>query len=360
MSFARGAVDIVGAMSEERKATSVAILGAGIIGAAMARNTVKAGISTAIWNRSPEKAEPLADDGAEVFADAAAAVRGRDVVISVLSDAEVTREVMAPLLGEFAEGATWLQCATIGVDGTDALIALAKEAGVAFVDVPVSGTKDPAEAGQLVMLASGDKAAADFAAPVLDAVGAKTVWLGEAGNGSRMKLVTNHWVLTQTAMIAEAIHLCSALGLDPEAFLDAIDGAPVGSAYAQIKGRMMLDGEYQPNFPLEHGTKDTRLIVSRRARSGTSSFRSPKARTTISTPRSRPAAAKKTSRRSTNTSRRSDLMDNARMRRLYLLRHAKSSWELAGQLDYGRGLTERGWNDLELISEPDPRARDRP
>jgi 3-hydroxyisobutyrate dehydrogenase len=249
-------------MSEQRQATSVAILGAGIIGAAMARNTVKAGVSTAIWNRSPEKARPLAEDGAEVFEDAVEAVRGRDVVLSVLSDAAVTHEVMAPLLAEMAEGAVWLQCATIGVDGTEKLEWLAGEAGVPFVDVPVSGTKAPAEAGQLVMLASGDKDAADFAAPVLDAVGAKTVWLGEAGNGSRMKLVTNDWVLGQTALVAEALRLCAALELEPSAFLDAIDGAPVGSAYAQIKGHMMLGGEYPPNFPLEHGTKDSRLIVA--------------------------------------------------------------------------------------------------
>ena len=262
MSGVRRGVDIVGAMSEQPQATSVAILGAGIIGAAMARNTVKAGISTAIWNRSPEKTSPLAGDGAEVFEAAAEAVRGRDVVISILSDAAVTQEVMAPLLGELTDGAVWLQCATIGVDGTEVLAALAAEAEVAFVDVPVSGTKAPAEAGQLVMLASGDKAGADFAAPVLDAVGAKTVWLGEAGNGSRMKLVTNDWVLGQTALVAEAMRLCAGLGLEPSAFLDAIDGAPVGSAYAQIKGQMMLSGDFPPNFPLEHGTKDSRLIVA--------------------------------------------------------------------------------------------------
>lgn len=249
-------------MSEKPQAKSVAILGAGIIGAAMARNTVKAGIQTAVWNRSPEKAKALAADGAEVFEDAADAVRGRDVVISVLSDAAVTHNVMAPLLPELADGAVWLQCATIGVDGTEQLEWLAAEAKVAFVDVPVSGTKAPAEAGQLVMLASGDKAGADFAAPVLDAVGAKTVWLGEAGNGSRMKLVTNDWVLGQTALVAEAMRLCAALELEPSAFLDAIDGAPVGSAYAQIKGHMMLSGEFPPNFPLEHGTKDSRLIVA--------------------------------------------------------------------------------------------------
>jgi 3-hydroxyisobutyrate dehydrogenase len=248
-------------MSDQKQATSVAILGTGIIGAAMARNTVKAGVATAVWNRSPEKAAPLADDGAEVFEDAAAAVRGRDVVISVLSDAEVTHATMEPLLAELSDGAVWLQCATVGIPGTESLIALAADARVRFVDVPVSGTKAPAEAGQLVMLASGDREAADFAAPVLDAVGAKTVWLGKAGNGSRMKLVTNDWVLGQTALVAEALRLCAGLELEPSAFLDAIDGAPVGSPYAQIKGKMMLSGEFPPNFPLEHGTKDSRLIV---------------------------------------------------------------------------------------------------
>jgi 3-hydroxyisobutyrate dehydrogenase len=262
VSDVRHGVDIVGAMSEHPQAQSVAILGTGIIGAAMARNTIKAGIRTAVWNRSPEKAKALAGDGAEVFDDAAEAVRDCDVVISVLSDAEVTHNVMAPLLPKLADGAVWLQCATIGVDGTEQLEWLAAEAKVAFVDVPVSGTKAPAEAGQLVMLASGDKAGADFAAPVLDAVGAKTVWLGEAGNGSRMKLVTNDWVLGQTALVAEAMRLCAALELEPSAFLDAIDGAPVGSAYAQIKGHMMLSGEFPANFPLEHGSKDSRLIVA--------------------------------------------------------------------------------------------------
>jgi 3-hydroxyisobutyrate dehydrogenase len=249
-------------MSDQQQATSVAILGTGIIGAAMARNTVKAGISTAVWNRSPEKSRPLSDDGAEVFEDAAAAVRGRDVVISVLSDAEVTRATVEPLLAEFKTNAVWLQSATIGVPGTDELVEIAAAAGVRFVDVPVSGTKTPAEQGQLVMLASGDREAADFAAPILDAVGAKTVWLGEAGNGSRMKLVTNDWVLGQTALVAEAMRLCAGLELEPKAFLDAIDGAPVGSPYAQIKGHLMLDGDYPPNVPLEHGTKDSRLIVA--------------------------------------------------------------------------------------------------
>ncbi|MFT4050015.1 MAG: NAD(P)-dependent oxidoreductase [Solirubrobacterales bacterium] len=246
-------------MSDQAK--SVAILGTGIIGAAMARNSRKAGLDVAVWNRTRAHAEPLAADGIAVFDDPAAAVRGRDVVVSVLSDDAVTLSVVEPLLPEFADGAVWIQCATIGIEGIERAAELAREASVHFVDAPVSGTKTPAEAGQLVMLASGDKPGADFAAPFLDAVGVKTVWLGEAGNGSRMKLVTNDWVLTQTVMLAEAMKLCDALGLDQRAFLDAIDGAPVGSSYAQAKGAMYLAGEYPPNFPLEWGAKDAVLIA---------------------------------------------------------------------------------------------------
>lgn len=249
-------------MSEGSKATSAAVLGTGIMGAAMARNLAKAGIATSAWNRTHERAQPLAADGVEVFEDATDAVRDRDVVITILSDAATTIEVMAAgPLEAMSEGTVWMQCATIGVDGTDSVIGLVRGTGIRLIDVPVSGTKTPAEQGTLVMLASGDREAADFAAPVLDAVGAKTVWLGAAGAGSRMKLVTNTWVLSQTALVAEAMRLAEGLDLEPAAFLDAIDGAPVGSPYAQIKGAMMEQGEYPPNFPLEHAAKDTRLIM---------------------------------------------------------------------------------------------------
>lgn len=244
------------------RAKSVAILGTGIIGAAMAKNCARAGLETAAWNRTYETARPLARDGVEVFEIAADAVRGRDVVVSVLTNAEVTLSVMEPLLAGLKDGAVWIQSATIGIDGIERCVEIASEAGVRFVDSPVSGTKTPAERGELVMLASGDRAAADFAAPVFDAAGSKTVWLGEAGNGSRMKLVTNDWVLAQTTVLAEAMRLCEALGLEPRALIDAIDGAPVGSPYAVAKGEMFLAGDYPANFPLEHGAKDARLIAA--------------------------------------------------------------------------------------------------
>lgn len=229
----------------------------------MARNAARAGLDVAVWNRTRSTAEPLAADGVKVCDSAAEAAAGRDVVASVLTNADVTLEVVEPLLAQMAaDGAVWVQSATIGVEGIECCIAAAADAGVALVDAPVSGTKTPAEQGQLVFLAAGDRTAADRAQPLFDAAGAKTVWLGEAGNGSKMKLVTNDWVLSQTAALAEAMKLCRALGLEGRAFLDAIDGAPVGNPYALAKGEMFLAGEYPANFPLEHGAKDARLIAS--------------------------------------------------------------------------------------------------
>jgi 3-hydroxyisobutyrate dehydrogenase len=251
----------------DASARSAAVLGTGIMGAPMARNIAAAGLRTAAWNRHREGAAPLAQDGVEVFEDAADAVRGRDVVITMLPNADVVQAVMSEEVFEVMNegghgGAAWIQCSTVGVDGTEVLVALAARNGVRLLDAPVSGTKGPAEAGELVILASGDEAAAQFCAPVFQAIGSKTVWLGEAGNGSRMKLVTNDWVLGVTALMAEALRFCEALGVPPEKLLESIEGAPVGSPYALVKGRLMLASEFEPNFPLEHGAKDTRLIMS--------------------------------------------------------------------------------------------------
>ena len=246
----------------EAKARSAAVLGTGIMGAAMARNIAAAGIETAAWNRHRERAAPLERDGIEVFESPEEAVRGRDAVLTMLPDADAVGATMSDeLLVAIGDDATWIQSATVGIEGIEQLMARADRHGVRFIDAPVSGTKAPAEAGQLVILASGDRGAAEFCSPVLDAIGAKTVWLGEAGNGTKMKLVTNDWVLGVTALVAEAIRLCEALGLPPEGFVESIDGAPVGSPYALTKARLMLARDFAPNFPLEHGAKDTRLIL---------------------------------------------------------------------------------------------------
>jgi 3-hydroxyisobutyrate dehydrogenase len=159
-----------------------------------------------------------------------------------------------------ARGTIWLQCATVGIDGCAELAELADELGLVYVDAPVLGTKGPAEAGQLTVLASGPEAARATLAPVLEAVAAKTLWLGPAGAGSRLKLVVNAWVLTIVEGVAESLTLARALGLDPQLFLDVVRGGALDAPYVQVKGAAMLAGDFDPQFPLWGAAKDARLV----------------------------------------------------------------------------------------------------
>jgi 3-hydroxyisobutyrate dehydrogenase len=234
---------------------TVALLGTGIMGRGMAANIVKAGIPLTVWNRTREKALGL---GAEVAESPETAVKGASVVITMLPDGPVVEEVIREAAPE--PGTVWLQQATVGVEGNDRLAAVAHELGLVYVDAPVLGTKGPAEAGQLTVLASGPDEAREAATPVFDAIGARTLWLGPAGHGSRLKLVANSWVLTIVEGVAESLTLAKALGLDPQQFLDAVKGGAVDAPYVQIKGTAMLRGEYDPQFPLWGAAKDARLI----------------------------------------------------------------------------------------------------
>jgi 3-hydroxyisobutyrate dehydrogenase len=233
----------------------VALLGTGIMGRGMAANIVKAGIPLTVWNRTREKAEDL---GADVADSPATAVKGATIVVTILSDADVVERVVREASPE--RGTVWLQQSTVGVAGSERLAAVADELELVYVDAPVLGTKGPAEAGQLTVLASGPEDARTTVSPVLDAIGARTLWLGAAGEGSRLKLVANNWVLTIVEGVAESLTLARALGLDPQQFLDAVKGGAVDAPYVQIKGGAMLRGEYEPQFPLWGAAKDTRLI----------------------------------------------------------------------------------------------------
>ncbi|MBO9521053.1 MAG: NAD(P)-dependent oxidoreductase [Nocardioidaceae bacterium] len=232
-----------------------ALLGTGIIGSGMARNITKAGIPLTVWNRTRAKAEGL---GGEVADSPADAVRDAEVVITVLSDGPTVAEVVREAAPK--AGTVWLQSATVGIEACDELAALAAELGLVYVDAPVLGTKGPAEAGQLTVLASGPEAAPEILSPILDAVGAKTMWLGEAGAGSRLKLVMNAWVLTIVEGVAESLALAKALGLDPQLFLDTVKGGAMDAPYVQLKGGAMLAGNLDAQFPLWGAAKDARLI----------------------------------------------------------------------------------------------------
>jgi 3-hydroxyisobutyrate dehydrogenase len=239
----------------------ITFLGTGIMGLPMARQLARAGHDVTAWNRTPQKARPLRDDGVAVTEDAAGATTGAEVVVTMLTDGHAVEDVMAEAAPAAPPGTLWWQASTVGIAGTEGLAALAEEHGLTLVDAPVLGTKGPAENGELVVLASGPRDAVERLQPLFDAVGTKTITLGEAGGGTRLKLVMNHWVLAVTDAIAETIALAEGVDLDPSLFLDAIGGGSLDIGYAQLKGPGMIDGDLPVAFPLKHALKDAELIL---------------------------------------------------------------------------------------------------
>lgn len=243
----------------------VAVLGAGgTMGLPMARNLARAGIGVRAWNRSAEKAQPLADDGVLLAQTPAQAADGAGVILTIVADADA---VFASVEGEQgalaqpAENTIWLQMSTIGETATQRCVELAGERGVTFVDAPVLGTKQPAEAGELVVLASGpQEEVQERLAPVFDAVAKKTLWAGEAGDGTLLKLVLNSWIVSVVEGAAETIALAEGLGIDPSMLFDAVDGGPLDLGYLRVKGKAMLTRSFEPSFRLALAAKDARLV----------------------------------------------------------------------------------------------------
>jgi 3-hydroxyisobutyrate dehydrogenase len=250
---------------------TVAVLGTGIMGAAMARNLLSAGMEVRAWNRTREKAEPLAEDGAEVADTPKDASEGADFMITMLSDADAVEDAVGGEdgpLSVLAEDGLWLQTSTIGTEGSDRLEELAAAHGVAYVDAPVLGTRQPAEQGALVVLASGPDEARERSQKVFDAIGSTTFWLGPAGAGSRLKLVVNNWIVGLLGVLAETTAFAEAIDVNPARFLEVIEGGPLGLPYAQLKGRMMIDEEFPTSFSLRLARKDAALVLDAAEKEG--------------------------------------------------------------------------------------------
>ena len=233
------------------------------MGNGISRNLLAAGIEVRAWNRSAEKiAELGALEGATVCASPAEAVRGAATVMTVLSDAEATLEVAGGEDGALAAaepGATWVQAGTIGIEAIERCAEHAARRELTFVDSPVLGTKKPAEEGKLVVLASGPEQAQRPLEPVFDAIGQRTLWLGPAGAGTRMKLVINTWIVFVLEGTAETVALAEGLGVDPAQVLDIVAGGPLDLPYMRMKAEAIIDRDFTPSFRLALAAKDARL-----------------------------------------------------------------------------------------------------
>ncbi len=237
---------------------SVAVLGLGTMGGAMAQRLVDAGLDVRVWNRSPEKAEKFGDRAAESAAEAA---EGADVVLTMLFDADSVRSVADDVLPAMHPGAIWFQCSTTGPAAAEEFAARAAEAGVRFLDAPVLGTKAPAEQGKLTALLAGDDADVEAVQPVLDAISVKQVRVGAPPQASALKIAANAWIATLTAGIGQSLTIAERLGVDPALLLTALEGSAVDTPYLQLKGKAVLARDFAPSFEVAGLLKDVRLAA---------------------------------------------------------------------------------------------------
>jgi 3-hydroxyisobutyrate dehydrogenase len=243
----------------------VAFLGIGTMGHGMATSLLRAGIPTIVWNRNPGATQDLADLGAEVAESPADAARQAAIVVTMVTDADVVLSIARDqgMLAALAPGAIWVQMSTIGVAGIERVKALAntERPDVILVDAPVSGSKDPAEQGELTIFASGPDEARLRLVSLFDALGRRTIWVGPVGAGSRLKLAANTWL----AFVAEAVNTCMALsrrlGLETDTVVNALDGSPLVSPWQAAKLQRIAQGDFSAQFALSLALKDVHLAI---------------------------------------------------------------------------------------------------
>lgn len=241
----------------------VAVLGLGAMGHAFAANLLKKSFHVSGWNRTRQRGEDLIADGLLLCDTPEQAVAEAEVIIVMLSDGATTLATCAQIVPLLKPGAVLCQMGTIGVDTTQQLIDLINQQrpDVVLLDAPVSGTKIPAEQAQILVLASGDRQRAAAIEPVFAAIAKRAKWLGEAGSGSKMKLVANTWLVSVMQGVAESTHLAQQFGFTPDDFWQVLDGGPLAAPYVKAKLAMIAAGEYPPQMQLTWALKDARLAL---------------------------------------------------------------------------------------------------
>jgi 3-hydroxyisobutyrate dehydrogenase len=244
-------------------AETIAIIGAGTMGSAFARRLLAARMRVSVWDRTPAVAARLAEAGATVAETPAEAVRDAGVVLTMVPTIDAIEETMPNVLAALPPAAIWLQMSTIGVEGTERAMALARERrpDIVFVDAPVSGSKTPAEQGKLLILASGPAAALDALEPVFSVLGQKTMRWERPGSGSRMKMVLNTWLAVLAEGISETAVLAQALDVPLSDVEACLGSTALNAPWALSKLEKIEHHAFDPDFSLALASKDLHLAL---------------------------------------------------------------------------------------------------
>ncbi|WZN65497.1 glyoxylate/succinic semialdehyde reductase [Chloropicon roscoffensis] len=245
----------------------VGFIGLGIMGKPMASNLLKAGFEVVVYNRTQAKCDELVKLGATAAKTPAEVVGACDTTVCMLADPKACLEVA---LGEngitsaIEAGKAVVDMSTVDAATSAQIYEAVKAKGGRFLEAPVSGSKKPAEDGALVILGAGDKDVYDESLPLFEVMGKKSVYLGDIGNGAKMKLVVNMMLGCMTTTFSEAIGLAEKSGLNRDEFFDVLGAGALQSPWYTIKGNAVkneLYGEHQVTFPMKHAQKDLRLAL---------------------------------------------------------------------------------------------------
>jgi len=245
--------------------TTVAFIGLGIMGGPMAANLVKAGFEVTGYNRSPDKVAALVDAGGRGADSVAEAVRGADVIITMVPDSPDVEAVTGGDDGVFASArscALYVDMSTIRPDVAVRVAEAGRKAGLRVLDAPVSGGEAGAIEASLSIMVGGEPGDFEDARPVLEAVGKTIVHVGPAGSGQTVKAANQLIVAVNIEVLAEAVVFLEAYGVDTKAALEVLGGGLAGSTVLNRKGPNMLDRQFKPGFRLALHHKDLGIVTS--------------------------------------------------------------------------------------------------
>ena len=246
-------------------ADTVGFIGLGIMGRPMAKNLMEAGYDLVVHNRSPEKAEELAGEGATAAGSPREVAEGCDVVITMLPDSPQVEEVLAGEGGVFEgvrEGALILDMSTISPVVTESLAERAKEKGASLLDAPVSGGDVGAIEGTLSIMVGGSEEDFERAKPLFDVMGKTVTHVGPSGAGQVTKAANQIVVALTIEAVSEALVLGSAGGVSPEKILDVLGGGLAGNKVMEVKREKFLSRTFDPGFRSELHHKDLGIALA--------------------------------------------------------------------------------------------------
>ncbi|MFI9245925.1 NAD(P)-dependent oxidoreductase [Streptomyces sp. NPDC053086] len=249
----------------------VGFIGLGVMGRPMALRLASAGTPLLVWNRTPERAEPLRAAGADVAADAGEVFARAEVVLLMLADEAAVDAVLGrgtPELAARVADRTIVHMGTTSPEYSRALQADIRAAGGRYVEAPVSGSRVPAEQGRLVAMLAGEEAAVATVRPLLAPMCRETFLCGPAPGALLMKLSVNLFLITQVTGLAEAFHFAERQGLDRRLFLDVLDAGPMASGVSRMKAPKLRERDFAVQAAALDVLKNNRLIAeaARKAR----------------------------------------------------------------------------------------------